>query len=167
MRSDSDNDRDIPKALIEDIKDWADTTCTSLQIELPQLTMQPATQPRRDIANAFSAHIPIAVNNYQQSCCAIKQAHPSLQSDAILSDSKSILTKTHMTINQTEVVNQFDHDSSFYQASSDLPSERSHELHAAIDRTARHCTTSPNILTSYEYWWIYFWQLLFYIHHYL
>ena len=63
VMSDSDLERDIPKALIEDIKDWAVTTCTSLQIELPQLPMLPAIQPRRDIAIAFSAPIPIAVNN--------------------------------------------------------------------------------------------------------
>ena len=61
--SDTDLDRDISKALIEKIKDWAITSCTSLQIQLPQLPILPATQPRRDIAYAFSAPIPAAVNN--------------------------------------------------------------------------------------------------------
>jgi len=61
--NDKDIDRDIMKILLEDMKDWAITICTSQQIELPELTPIRASQPRKDVVKAFSAPIPSSVNN--------------------------------------------------------------------------------------------------------
>ena len=60
---DEDLDRDIAKALLEDMKDWAITTCTSQQIEVPELPTIHAAQPRQDVVKSFSVPIPSSVNN--------------------------------------------------------------------------------------------------------